>query len=36
MIVLGIDTSTDICSVGLSQKQDFLGEINIKLKRRKE
>lgn len=34
MLVLGIDTSTDICSVGLSQKQDFLGEINIKLKRR--
>ena len=34
MIILGIDTSSDICSVGLSQKKNFLGEINIKLKRR--
>jgi len=34
MLVLGIDTSTDICSVGLSNKEDFIGEINIKLKRR--
>lgn len=34
MIILGIDTSSDICSVGLSKGNDFLGEINIKLKRR--
>ncbi|MFO7814710.1 MAG: tRNA (adenosine(37)-N6)-threonylcarbamoyltransferase complex dimerization subunit type 1 TsaB [Halanaerobiales bacterium] len=34
MIVLGIDTSSEICSVGLSSAEDFLGEINIKLKRR--
>lgn len=34
MLVLGIDTSTDICSVGLSNKEDFIGEINIQLKRR--
>jgi len=34
MLILGIDTSTDICSIGLCQSQKFLGEINIKLKRR--
>lgn len=34
MIILGIDTSSDICSVGLSKGNDFLGEININLKRR--
>ncbi len=34
MIILGIDTSSDICSVGLSEGKDFLGEINIKLRRR--
>src|SRR6056297_58327 len=34
MLILGIDTSSDICSVGLSENKDFLGEINIKLKRR--
>ncbi|MGM0444783.1 MAG: tRNA (adenosine(37)-N6)-threonylcarbamoyltransferase complex dimerization subunit type 1 TsaB [Bacillota bacterium] len=34
MLILGIDTSTDICSVGLNNKGKFIGEINIKLKRR--
>lgn len=34
MLILGIDTSSDICSVGLSEKENFLGEVNIKLKRR--
>lgn len=34
MLILGIDTSTDICSVGLCRDESFLGEINIKLKRR--
>lgn len=34
MLVLGIDTSTEICSVGISNKEDFIGEINIKLKRK--
>lgn len=34
MLILGIDTSSDICSVGLSKKENFVGEINIKLKRR--
>jgi len=34
MLILGIDTSTDICSIGLCQSRKFLGEINIKLKRR--
>ncbi len=34
MLILGIDTSTDICSVGLNNKGKFIGEININLKRR--
>ena len=34
MLILGIDTSSDICSVGLSKDKEFIGEINIKLKRR--
>jgi|AntRauTorcE11897_2_1112592.scaffolds.fasta_scaffold03718_3 tRNA threonylcarbamoyladenosine biosynthesis protein TsaB len=34
MLILGIDTSSDICSVGVNNKGKFIGEINIKLKRR--
>ncbi|MCF8008353.1 MAG: tRNA (adenosine(37)-N6)-threonylcarbamoyltransferase complex dimerization subunit type 1 TsaB [Halanaerobiales bacterium] len=34
MLILGIDTSTDICSVGLSYSKKFIGEINIKLDKR--
>lgn len=34
MLILGIDTSTNICSVGLNKKEKFIGEINIKLNRR--
>ncbi|MDZ7671367.1 MAG: tRNA (adenosine(37)-N6)-threonylcarbamoyltransferase complex dimerization subunit type 1 TsaB [Halanaerobiales bacterium] len=34
MLILGIDTSSDICSVGINNKGKFIGEININLKRR--
>lgn len=34
MLILGIDTSTDICSVGLSESKKFVGEININLDKR--
>ncbi|MFW6007210.1 MAG: tRNA (adenosine(37)-N6)-threonylcarbamoyltransferase complex dimerization subunit type 1 TsaB [Bacillota bacterium] len=34
MLILGIDTSTDIAAIGLIQKNELLGEFNVKLHHR--